>query len=171
MQNQQNQLQIIIKIIRLQIQIWILKLRILISPVRLEIKIFIIRLQHIKWLGRMQIIKDIGQSQVLLGMMLGPKNIKGLSRSKIIIGLAIVGFMLALLDALIHRKSLFALEDSLLNTIIHRKGLFALENAPLFYGFIGIVSVLLVVGIAFVLRKLLVRPTNYYEDEGQQYNE
>ena len=53
----------------------------------------------------------------------------------------------------------------MLDVLVKGKNLFALEELPFFYGFIGLGSVVLVVVMVFVLRKVLVRPASYYENE------
>ncbi len=49
--------------------------------------------------------------------------------------------------------------------IIHRHAYFALEATPLFFALFGFAAFCVVVGGGVLLRKLVMRPTDYYQDD------
>ncbi len=50
--------------------------------------------------------------------------------------------------------------------IIHRHSYFALEATPLFFALMGFASLCIIVGGGALLRKLVTRPSDYYEEGG-----
>ncbi len=52
---------------------------------------------------------------------------------------------------------------ALLDFVIARKAYSAAEKLPLFYAFYGFIAFLIVVGGGMILRKLVMRPPDYYQ--------